>query len=61
MPRIESQKENKSKKKNLVRMQYVSKQSTEPYEYIAKVLLHPWAEKSIHLSHKRTLWIEEPE
>ena len=35
MPRIESQKENKSQ--NLLRKQYVSKQSTEPYEYkIAK-------------------------
>ena len=35
MPRIEIQKENKSKK--LLRKQYVSKQSTESYEYkIAK-------------------------
>ena len=60
MPRIEIQKENKSQ--NLLRKQYVSKQSTDPYEYkIAKVLLFLWAEKSIHLSHKRTLWIEEPE
>ena len=40
---IESQKENKSQ--NLLRKQYVSKWSTESYEYkIAKVLLHPWAE-----------------
>ena len=43
MPRIEIQKENKSKK--LLRKQYVSKQSTKPYEYmIAKVLLRPWDE-----------------
>ena len=43
MPRIESQKENKSKK--LLRKQYVSKQSTKPNEYkIAKVLLRLWAE-----------------
>ena len=43
MPRIESQKENKSQ--NLLRNQYVSKQSIEPYEYkIAKVLFCPWAE-----------------
>ena len=43
MPRIESQKESKSQ--NILRKQYVSKQSTEPYEYkIAKVLLRPWAE-----------------
>ena len=42
MPRIESQKENKSQ--NLLRKQYVSKQSTKSYEYkIAKVLLCPWA------------------
>ena len=35
MPRIESQKENKSQ--NLLRKQYVSKQTTEQYEYkIAK-------------------------
>ena len=35
MPRNESQKENKSQK--LLRKQYVSRQSTEPYEYkIAK-------------------------
>ena len=35
---IEIQKENKSQ--NLLRNQYVSRQSTEPYEYkIAKVLL----------------------
>ena len=48
--------------KKILRKQYVSKQSTEPYEYkIAKVLLHPWAEKSIHLLHKRKPWIEEPE
>ena len=41
MPRIESQKTNKSKK-NLLRKQYVSKQSTQPYEYkIAKFLLRP--------------------
>ena len=41
MPRIEIQKANKSQ--NLLRKQYVSKQSTEPDEYkIAKVLLHPW-------------------
>ena len=40
MPRIESQKANKSQ--NLLRNQYVSKQSTKPYEYkIAKVLLRP--------------------
>ena len=44
MPRIESQKANKSQK-NILRKQYVSKQSTEPYEYkIEKVLLHPWDE-----------------
>ena len=44
MPIIESQKENKSQ--NLVWKQYVSRKSTEPYEYkIAKVLLRPWAEK----------------
>ena len=44
MQRIEIQKENKIQ--NLLRKQYVSKQSTEPYEYkIAKVLLHPCAEK----------------
>ena len=28
---------------------------------LPKVLLRPWAENFIHLSHKRTLWIEEPE
>ena len=28
---------------------------------LPKVSLHPWAESWIHLSHKRTLWIEEPE
>ena len=28
---------------------------------LPKVLLRPWAESWIHLSHKRTLWIEEPE
>ena len=28
---------------------------------LPKVLLHLWAESWIHLSHKRTLWIEEPE
>ena len=28
---------------------------------LPKVPLHPWAESWIHLSHKRTLWIEEPE
>ena len=40
MPGIESQKANKSQ--NLLRKQYVSKQSTEPYKYkIAKVLLRP--------------------
>ena len=43
MPGIEIQKENKTQ--NLLRKQYVSKQSTEPYEYkIVKVLLRPWAE-----------------
>ena len=43
MLRIEIQKANKSP--NLLRKKYVSKQSTEPYEYkIAKVLLPPWAE-----------------
>ena len=60
MKRIEIQKANKSQ--NILRNQYVSKQSTEPYEYkILKVLLRPWAEIWIHLSHKRTLWIEEHE
>ena len=55
MPRIESQKENKSQ--NLLRNQYVSKQSTEPYEYkIAKVLLCPWAEKiNTSLTQKDTM------
>ena len=44
MLRIEIQKANKSQ--NILRKQYVSKQSTEPYEYkIALVLLRPWAEK----------------
>ena len=43
MPGIESQKEDKSQ--NLLRKQYVSKQSTEPYEYkISKFILHPWVE-----------------
>ena len=43
MPRIESQKENKSQ--NILRKQCVSKQSTEPYEYkIAKFLLRSSAE-----------------
>ena len=43
MPRIESQKANKSQ--NILRKQYVSKQSTEPYGYkISKVLPRPWAE-----------------
>ena len=28
---------------------------------LPKVPLHPWAENWIHLSHKRKLWIEEPE
>ena len=28
---------------------------------LPKVLLRPWAESWIHLSHKRTLWIEETE
>ena len=51
MPRIESQKENKSQ--NLLRKQYVSKQSTKPYEYkIAKVLLRPWAEIK-YISHTK--------
>ena len=60
MSRIESQKADKSQK--LLWKQYVSKQSTKPNEYIiAKVLLRPWAENQIYLSHKRTLWIEEPE
>ena len=27
---------------------------------LPKVPLRPWAENWIHLSHKRTLWIEEP-
>ena len=44
------------------RKKYVSKQSTKPNEYkIAKVLLRLGAENQIHLSHKRTLWIEELE
>ena len=28
---------------------------------LPKVPLRPWVESWIHLSHKRTLWIEEPE
>ena len=28
---------------------------------LPKAPLRPWAENWIHLSHKRTLWIEEPE
>ena len=55
MPRIESQKENKSQ--NLLRKKYVSKQSTEPYEYkIAKVLLRLRAEKlNTSLTQKDTM------
>ena len=55
MPRIQSQKANKSQ--NLLRKQYVSKKSTEPYEYkIAKVLLRPWAEKiNTSLTQKNTM------
>ena len=60
MPRIEYQKVNKSQK--LLRKKYVSKQSTESFKYkISKVLLRPWAESQMHLSHKRTIWIEERE
>ena len=55
MPRIEIQKENKSQ--NILRKKYVSKQSTEPYEYkISKVLLHLWAEKiNTSLTQKDTM------
>ena len=62
---IESHKENKSQ--NLLRMQYVSKQSTKPYEYkIAKVLLCPWAKKiNTSLTQKDTMdrgaWIKNSE
>ena len=55
MLRIESKKANKNQ--NILRKQYVSKQSTEPYEYkIAKVLLRPWAEKiNTSLTQKDTM------
>ena len=65
MPRIESQKANKSQ--NLLRKQYVSKQSIEPYEYkIAKGLLRLWAEKiNTSLTQKDTMdrgaWIKNSE
>ena len=65
MPRIEIQKENKSQ--NILRKQYASKQSTEPYEYkIAKVILRPWAEKiNASLTQKDTMdrgaWIKNSE
>ena len=60
MPRIESQKVDKSQK--LLKNQYVSKQSTESFKYkIANFLLRQWAESQMHLSHKRTLCIEDPE
>ena len=51
MPRFEIQKADKSKK--LLRKQYVSKQSTEPYKYkIAKVPLRPWVENQ-YISHTK--------
>ena len=62
MPRTEIQKANKSQ--NLLRKQYVSKQSVELYEYnIAKFLLHPWVEKiNTSLTQKDTMdrgaWIK---
>ena len=62
MPRSESQKENKIQ--NILRKQYVSKQSTEPYEYkISKVLLRLWAKKiNTSLTQKDTMdrgaWIK---
>ena len=65
MPRIEIQKENKSQ--NLLRKKYVSKQSTEPYEYkISKVLLRPWSWKmNTSLTQKDTMdrgaWIKNSE
>ena len=60
MPWIKGQKVNKSKK--LLEKQYVSKHVLNHISMykIAKVLLHPWAEIKKYLSHKRTLWIEEP-
>ena len=60
MPRNEWKKVDKSRK--LPWKHYISKQMLN---YIStkspKVPLCPWAEKWIHLSQKRTLWIEEPE
>ena len=60
MPIIECQKADKSRK--LLWKHYVSKQILNHISTKSpKVPLRPWAEKWIHLSHKRTLWIEEPE
>ena len=48
---LKAKKENKSQ--NLLRKQYVSKQSTEPYEYkISKVILRPWDENE-YISHTK--------
>ena len=60
MPRIECQKADKSRK--LLWKHYVSKQILNHISTKSpKVHLRPWAENWIHLSDKRTLWIEEPE
>ena len=60
MPRIECQKADKSRK--ILWKHYVSKQILNHISTKSpKVPLRPWAENWIHLSHKRTLSIEEPE
>ena len=60
MPRIECQKENKSQK--LLRKQYVSKQSTELYEYKITKISSPSVSWKINTSlTQKELWIEEPE
>ena len=60
MPGIECQKADKSQnsyESNMYQNKVLNHISTK----LPKVLLRPWAESWIHLSHKRTLWIEERE